>query len=106
MLSSGGSPNFDRVLGEFTPEEFEGFKGFMRWISDHGEWLAKQPRLAHERMVDAFHAFVPTKGEADLVRLFEALDQDITEVVGSREPRPPFITLFFYGKHKARLRKR
>ncbi|MEW5763053.1 MAG: hypothetical protein AB1776_07620 [Bacillota bacterium] len=105
MLISGGSPNFDRLLNEFTPEEIEGFRGFMRWISHSGDCLAAKPGMARKRMVNAFKDFVPTKGEEDLVRLFEALDKDLTEIVGERAPRPLFLKLFFYEKYKKRLRR-
>jgi len=100
------TPNFDRLLNEFTPEEHEGFKRFMRWISDNWNTLAGRPGEARQFMMSAFQGFVPTKkGEEDLVRLFEALDKDLTEIVGERAPRPPFLKLFFYEKYKKRLKR-
>ncbi|OIQ61225.1 hypothetical protein MOTE_03010 [Moorella thermoacetica] len=76
MSVSGGTPNLDRVLSEFSEEEYEGFKQFMRWIADNPDRLWPQPKLARERLVEVFKCLVPTRGEEDLERIFEAFSKD------------------------------
>ena len=66
----------DRVLSEFSEEEYEGFKQFMRLIADNPDRLWPQPTLVRERLVEAFKCLVPTRGEEDLERIFEALSKD------------------------------
>ncbi|MQL51183.1 hypothetical protein GFC01_02675 [Desulfofundulus thermobenzoicus] len=86
MSVSGGTPNLDRVLSEFSEEEYEGFKQFMRWIPDNHDRLWAEPKLARERLVEAFKCLVPTRGEEDLERIIEALSKDA--------PGMPLLKLF------------
>ncbi|MEX1337915.1 hypothetical protein AB1399_00400 [Hydrogenibacillus schlegelii] len=76
MRASGGTPNLDHVLSKFSEEEYEGFKQFMRWIPDNRDRLWAKPQQAREILVKAFKHFVPTRGEEDLERIFEALRKD------------------------------
>lgn len=76
MHVSGGSRNLDRLLGEFTAEELEGFKGFIRWISNNWDSLSKRTDLYRKQLKAVFMDFVPTKNEQDLERIFEAFGKD------------------------------
>jgi len=86
MLVSGGTPNLDHFLSKFTQEEIEGFRKFMRWISDNWDTLVAKPGLARKKMASVFESLVSTKNEQDLKQLFEALEKDA--------PGMPVLKLF------------
>jgi len=86
MSVSGGTPNLDHFLSGFTQEEIEGFKRFMRWISDNWDRLAARPDLARKLMASVFKDLLPNKSEEDLKQLFEALGKDA--------PGMPVLKLF------------
>lgn len=65
--------------------------------NDNHDRLWAQPKLDRERLVEVFKCLVPTRGEEDLERIFEAFSKDA--------PGMPLLKLFKKIKKKGLMFK-